>query len=65
MVASVSRPYFKYSLADLEALFTASGADPRTLERIRRELQHRDTDRAARLRKKVADALRARFESHA
>ncbi|MEO4002117.1 hypothetical protein [Mesorhizobium sp. CAU 1732] len=54
------RPYFKYSIVQLEELFERSGGDVVILKALGRELaDHRGTDRAARLLEKVKLTLSA------
>lgn len=51
-------PYFKSTIAELEKLVEANRGNRATLSAVARELTHRDTDRAGRLRKKVASLLK-------
>jgi very-short-patch-repair endonuclease len=46
-------PYFKKSIAELEALVEQHRDDRETLATIAFELQHRDTDRASKLKRRV------------
>ena len=54
----MSRPYFDDSFYDLEKLFNSSKDDPRVLKTLLNELNHRSTDFARTLRKKVEDRLK-------
>jgi hypothetical protein len=55
-----SRPYFRYTIEQLETLFETSEGDLRTLETLYHELQHRSTRRAVRLRSQVKSKLYAK-----
>jgi hypothetical protein len=57
MGREAGRPYFRRSLSELEALFTNSQTERHVLQALDRELSHRATDRAARLRVEVSNAL--------
>lgn len=48
------RPYFYKSISDLENLVEADRGNPKTLDGVWDELAHRDTDRAERLRRRIA-----------
>jgi very-short-patch-repair endonuclease len=48
------RPYFNKSISDLEELVEADRGNPKTLDLVWDELEHRDTDRAERLRRRIA-----------
>uniref|UniRef100_I2Q4G1 DNA2/NAM7 helicase-like C-terminal domain-containing protein n=1 Tax=Desulfovibrio sp. U5L TaxID=596152 RepID=I2Q4G1_9BACT len=51
------RPYFKYSIVQLEEEYSQGKSDSPTLHTIDHELNYRSTDRAARLKRKVREAL--------
>jgi hypothetical protein len=53
----MSRPFFKCSIETLEREFSERKSDAEFLEVLRDELEYRSTNRAARLRKSVEDAL--------
>jgi hypothetical protein len=53
----IERPYFKYSIVQLEKLFEAERSNIHSLELIAHELDFRTTDRAARLRDVVGEQL--------
>ncbi|VWC94377.1 DEAD/DEAH box helicase [Burkholderia lata] len=55
---AVQRPFFNKSIAELEALFISSAADESLRERLRDELNCRDTIRAASLLKRIEESLR-------
>jgi hypothetical protein len=57
MNREADRPYFRHSISELEALFTNSQTERQVLHALDRELSHRATDRAARLRADVSNAL--------
>lgn len=52
-----TRRYFRSSIVELEQLFESSKSDHSVLEGLRDELDHRNTNRARVLAKKVADQL--------
>lgn len=52
------RPYLKHSVAQLEALFEQGRQDQKLLSALERELRFRSTERATRLRRQVAAALK-------
>lgn len=54
---SKQRPHFQNSIAQLEQLVEQHRSDRQRLETIAAELQHRDTDRAHRLRAKITAIL--------
>lgn len=60
----MSRPYFKKSIYELEAIFSGADGNPRVLKRLQEELEHRKTPRAISLRRKVRAALNARLTAH-
>lgn len=51
------RPYFRFSINDLEALFAQYSNDKRILTELKRELAHRERPRARKLLSRVNDAL--------
>jgi hypothetical protein len=53
------RPYFSYSISQLEAVYEQSGSDVPILRLLDHELNQRKTDRAGRLRAVVATAIAA------
>ncbi|WP_412025261.1 AAA domain-containing protein [Burkholderia cepacia] len=55
---AVQRPFFNKSITELEALFTSAAADEILRERLRDELNCRNTTRAASLLKRIEDSLR-------
>ncbi|RWE91635.1 hypothetical protein, partial [Mesorhizobium sp.] len=58
MAPAGHRPYFNYSIVQLEDLFARSQADLQVLDALDRELAgHRNTDKAARLLEKVRQAV--------
>lgn len=59
MAGGADRPYFKSSISELEALFNKAQSDLEALQVLDHELRYRATDRAARLRTRVTDALAA------
>lgn len=56
---SKERPYFKYSIVQLEKLFEEGRANTTVLRQLAIELDHRETDRAGRLRDSVSQVLAA------
>ncbi|MCR9178893.1 MAG: DUF4011 domain-containing protein [Erythrobacteraceae bacterium] len=60
---NASRPYFQYGIAKLEQLVAQNSMNTSKLRAILRELDHRDTDRATRLRKTINDLLTAQAGS--
>lgn len=54
---SKQRPHFQDSIAQLEQLVEQQRSDRQRLETVAAELQHRDTDRAHRLRAKITAIL--------
>lgn len=59
MAREEDRPYFKYSIVQLEDLFERGKTDATILDALGRELAHRNTDRAAKLSSRVAFAAAA------
>lgn len=60
MTAAEQRPYFQYSIVQLEELFESSRTDATVLDAIQHELTfRRPTERVARLRDNVAEARTA------
>ena len=59
MSGRAERPYFKHSISQLEGLFEQIRSDQRILHILNHELSFRTTDRAAKLRVRVADAAAA------
>lgn len=59
MQDKVVRPYFKSSISQLEALLERSQTDIRVLQALNLELSHRKTNRAVKLRSRVANLLEA------
>ena len=57
MAREADRPYFRHSISELEALFSRSRMDRHALHALDHELRCRATDRAARLRAHVSNAL--------
>ena len=57
MGKSTNRPYFQYSIAQLETLFCDSQSDIKILQQISHEVTHRSTSYAARLRSQVTHVL--------
>jgi hypothetical protein len=53
------RPYFSFTIADLEKIFERSRGDEAVLADLLSELRQRSTDRAARLRVKVSETISA------
>ena len=51
------RPYLQHSIFTLEQLVADSNTSTSTLRAILKELEHRDTDRADRLRKRIQKDL--------
>lgn len=49
-----SRPHFSSSISTLEALVEEKRSDPRVLASVEAELRHRETERAAKLRARIA-----------
>jgi len=56
MVAQGDRPYFKFSITQLEHLFETSRSDAAIIAALAYELKKRSTDRAAKLRSQVTEA---------
>lgn len=54
---SRQRPYFSASIADLEALFDRLRNDHQSLSVLLEELEHRSTNRSAKLKSRVVQAL--------
>ena len=54
------RPYFYKTIAELERLVDQEGGKQPALESVLDELKHRDTDRAARLRRRIGVATEGR-----
>lgn len=54
----MSRSLMRHTIAELEQLFDALKADPKTLKALEEELQHRQTPRAAALLAKVQGTLK-------
>lgn len=57
MPGGMDRPYLKSSISQLEALFDQVQSDVEALRALDHELSHRTTDRATKLRSRVADLL--------
>ena len=57
MAEKEERPYFENSISQLEELFEQLKADPNSLRALDFELSFRTTNRAAKLRSKVAAIL--------
>ena len=59
MAETEERPYFEYSISQLEELFELVKSDSIPLKALDFELSFRTTNRAAKLRSRVAEALAA------
>lgn len=59
MAGGEGRPYFKHSISQLESVFEQGQSDPRILGILAHELEFRATDRAVRLRARVAELMAA------
>jgi len=57
---NIRRPYFQHSIFTLEQLAAGGNTSTSTLRAILKELEHRDTDLADRLRKRIKDDLASR-----
>jgi hypothetical protein len=55
--SSMSRPFFKTRIGELEAAFDRERSDPEYLRMLIEELSHRSTGRAARLKARAVQAL--------
>lgn len=64
MMPGGDRPYFKYSITQLEELFERNRSDTAVLSVLAHELANRSTDRAARLRLRVEEAANATSQRH-
>ena len=53
----MDRPYFNYSIVQLEELYNSSSENPPTLEKLLHELKFRTRPRSAALQKKVENHL--------
>lgn len=51
------RPYFNFSIVQLERLFDEGRSDTKTLKQLAHELDYRETDRAGKLRDSVSQIL--------
>jgi hypothetical protein len=59
MAEKEERPYFKSSISQLETLFEQLKANPESLKVLDHELSFRATNRAAKLRSRVAEVMAA------
>ncbi|MFD2262812.1 DEAD/DEAH box helicase [Lacibacterium aquatile] len=59
MVGDTARPFMKYRIDQLEALFEKSQGDVDAMRALNKELEARNTDRAGRLHAKVRESMAA------